>query len=261
MKALATRAARSLRARARHVADRVGPRADEQRVIAEAADYWTSPTARAWAGNSHWREGIPDHFDRVGREHLALFDKLARVLDAPPASALIVEWGSGGGANAVAFAPRAAEFVAVDVARGSLDECARTVGSVCDTPVRPVLIDVADPESAVATIGPGSCDIFLCLYVIELVPSRDYAARILDIAARLLAPTGVVFVQIKYRDSENRSPHRRNYGRNLASQTIFPIDGFWQLARERGLTPEAMTLVPDTDLDKNYAYFLLTLAR
>ena len=50
---------------------------------------------------------------------------------------------------------------------------------------------------------------------------------------------------------------RRDCARG-ASQTIFPIDEFWQAAVDRGFSPEAVFLVPENDLDKHYAYVLLT---
>jgi len=251
-------AVRRLRARGRDVLDRIGPKFSEQRVIAEATQYWSARADRAWEGNSHWRDGIPDQWEQVGRDHFALFGKLARVLDREPTIGTVVEWGSGGGANAVAFAPHADRFIAVDVVQASLDECESRTRAVCETPFLPVLIDVAAPEEAIERIGPGSCDLFLCLYVIELLPSQEYARRILDIAAELLGPSGVMFVQIKYRDNADRAPHKRNYARNLASQTIFPIDAFWQVAVAHGFEPEVVSLVPQNDLDHNYAYVLLT---
>lgn len=251
------RVVRGVRVRGRDLLDRIGPKASEHRVIAEAARYWSTPTAPAWEGNSHWREGIPGRWERVGPDHLALFEKLSRVLDRPPAMDTVLEWGCGGGANAVAFAPRAGRFVGVDVVGASLAECERRARAVCDTPLRTVRADVEHPERAVDDIGRGECDVFLCLYVFELLPSRDYALRVLDIARELLRPNGVAFVQIKYRDT-HRTPHKRGYARNLAAQTIFPIDAFWQAATDRGFRPEAVSLVPENELDRNYAYLLLT---
>lgn len=249
---------RRLRRRVRETLDRVGPQHSEQQVIAEAAAYWGDPDQRAWENNSHWSDGIPGQWEEVGAAHLALFDKLARVLDRTPSMSTVVEWGSGGGANAVAFAPRADRFVAVDVVAASLDECARHTKAVCETAFEQVLIEVENPEAAVERIGAGSCELFLCLYVMEVLPSQDYTRRLLAIARELLAPSGVMFVQIKYRDSDDRTPHKRNYARNLASQNILPIDQFWCIAVESGFEPQVVSLVPENDLDRNYAYFLLT---
>lgn len=249
---------RRLRRRMRETLDRLGPRHSEQQVIAEAATYWGDPDQRAWVNNSHWSDGIPGQWEEIGAAHLALFDKMARVLDRAPSMSTVVEWGSGGGANAVTFAPLAERFVAVDVVAASLDECERHTRSVCSTAFEPVLVDVEHPEAATERIGAGSCELFLCLYVMEVLPSQDYAKRILAIARELLTPSGVMFVQIKYRDSHNRAPHKRNYARNLASQTIFPIDRFWSVAVEAGFEPQMVSLVPENDLDRHYAYFLLT---
>ena len=66
-------------------------------------------------------------WDVVGRGHLELFDRLARVVERKEQLGTVVEWGCGGGANAVSFAPRCSSFVGVDISQDSLDECARQV--------------------------------------------------------------------------------------------------------------------------------------
>ncbi|MFT4128021.1 MAG: class I SAM-dependent methyltransferase, partial [Gordonia sp. (in: high G+C Gram-positive bacteria)] len=173
----------------------------------------------------------------------------------------VVEWGSGGGANAVHFAPRATEFVSVDVSTENLDECARQTAAVCDTPVVSVRIDVGDPEAALDTIGTGSVDTFLCVYVIELLPSPAYVERILAITRDLLTDDGVAFLQFRYQTRRWSSrATRRNYRRNLALTTVFPIDEFWEATRRAGLEPEALHLVPKTALDERYGYLVCTRA-
>ncbi len=250
---------RRLKKRGREALDRIGPRRSEDQVIAEAAQYWTSSAEPTWAGNSHWRTGIPGQWEKVGQDHLALFDKLTRVLDTPPSFGTVLEWGCGGGANAVAFAPRADRFVAVDVVQASLDECREHTLAACDVDFVPLLVEVENPEAALAVAGRATCDVFLCLYVVELLPSPEYATRILRIAHEVLAQGGVAFIQVKYRDGDGRTAPRRNYARNLAAQTIFPIDRFWRVAEEVGFRPEAVHLVPENELDRNYAYFLLSV--
>lgn len=39
--------------------------------------------------------------------------------------------------------------------------------------------------------------------------------------------------------------------------TTFPIDEFWTQMTALGLTPEAVHLVPQNNLDHRYAYYLL----
>jgi hypothetical protein len=56
-------------------------------------------------------------------------------------------------------------------------------------------------------------------------------------------------------------PHRRSYRCGLADMTTYPIASFWQLAIKAGLKPESVELMPKSDFDKRYAYFLLDLSQ
>ncbi len=227
-------------------------------IESDAQAYWRDRRQPGWEGNSHWRESVHDIWDEIGASSLGLAERLARITGKQLPRSRTVEWGAGGGANAVRFAPRCEEFVAVDVSQASLDECERQVAMVTSTPTRKILIDVGAPETAIGEIGAASCDLFLCLYVMELVPSEDYGLRLLDIAAQLLVPGGVALVQTKYSTATRFSRSRRRaYRRDLANMTTYSIDGFWLEASNRGLAPLAVTLVPQDGLDERYAYYLL----
>lgn len=183
--------------------------------------------------------------------------KLAKVVDGHRMRR-VVEWGCGGGANAAAFAPHCDEYVGVDVAETQLKESARQVAQVCDTRFTPILVEVGNPEAALDLI-PGRSDLFLCLYVLELVPRPDYGLRVLRIAHDLLSESGLAFVQIKYSTRSWRTlPRRRRYASHLADMTTYPIDEFWTAAERCGLRPEAVHIVPKTAVDERYAYFLLS---
>jgi cyclopropane fatty-acyl-phospholipid synthase-like methyltransferase len=170
-----------------------------------------------------------------------------------------MEWGCGGGANAVVFAAEAEKIIAADVSQSSVDECIAQVRAASDTPVEGVHIDLRDPATAVAGLAE-SCDTFLCMYVIELTAGPDEAAEILRIAKRVLVSGGMGFIQIRYHtaDLATRGRRRRNYGRHLAHTTTFGIDEFWLKIQECGLTPRLLTLVPENRLDVRYAYYALT---
>jgi hypothetical protein len=245
----------------RNLGSRVGVGQGLSRRIRDARRYWTDESGSQWLTNSHWRGGLDDDvWLDVGQEHLALFMQFAKALDRPSDLGVVIEWGCGGGANAVAFAPHATKFIAADVSAESVAECARQVGATCDTPVESVLIDIEQPEQAVAGLAQ-TCNIFLCLYVLELTAGPAEALRILEIAERLLISGGMAFVQVKYHTSDWRTRgHKRNYRRNLANMTTFGIDEFWVAAEECGLTPRLVTLVPKNRLDSRYAYYALTKA-
>ena len=236
----------------------------ERAVARDAARYWTGGDDRRFRNNSHWREGgVMDAatWDQIGRQHLDLWRQFAAFAGLDPSPRRVVEWGCGGGANAVHFARITERFVGVDVAQSSLDECGRQLKREgLAERYEPVLADVEKPEAAAGGIAE-PCDLFLCTYVFELIPGPDYAHRLLRIARGLLRPGGAAVVQIKYAtDDPMTRPRRWAYRLNLANTTTFRVEAFWTLAEDCGLTPRTLTLVPKQPLvgDERYAYFLLT---
>lgn len=232
------------------------------RRAADAASYWRTERDSHWRSNSHFRDSPafaddPDLWRRIGSEHLELVRMAARATGWVWESPRVVDWGCGGGANAVAVAPHAGDLVLVDLSATTLEECARQVGAACDTPVTTVVADVDDPEAVLDQVA--GCDLFLCFYVLELVPSREHGARLLRLAARSLRPGGLAVVQFKYDDGASTSaPRHRDYVRHLANMTTYPIPDFWQLAVDVGLEPRLLTLVPANELDQRYAYLAMT---
>lgn len=238
-----------------------GARQGESRLSADAQGYWRRPVDAKWRSDSHWRDGpaFGDGrlWDRIGAEHLALFEAGARMSGFDRPWRRILDWGCGGGANAVHFAPRAEAYIGVDISTETLAECGRQVADVCDTEFLAVSIDVAEPEAALAQIGD-PCDIFLSFYVFELVPTPEYGERLLRIAHQLLTPGGLALIQIKYETGRWRTkPRRRAYRRRLADMTTYRIDEFWQLAERCGFSPQAIHLVPENEIDQRYAYYFL----
>lgn len=235
-------------------------RHSDSEVVNQSQRYWQQDRGYDWRGMAHMREDSPvagDTWRSFGDDHLALFRKLAKVV-GDHRMGRVVEWGCGGGANASAFAPHCDQYIGVDVAETQLAESARQVAQVCETQFTPILIEVGNPEAALDLI-PGNCDLFLCLYVLELVPSPEYGLRVLRIAQKLLAEGGLAFVQIKYSTRSWRTlPRRRRYTSHLANMTTYPIDEFWTSAERCGLNPEAVHIVPKNAVDERYAYFLLS---
>jgi hypothetical protein len=243
---------------------RVGFRHSPEKLERDAADYWSDGEGSAsWRSNSHWRGGTIDDslWSSIGADHLELWRMFAAAVGEKPERGRIVEWGVGGGANAVHFAPLAGEFVAVDVAQASLDESQRQVRAVSDTPFVPVLVDIVSPESAVTSI-PAPCDLFLCFYVLELVPTQDYGLRIVKLAEQMLADGGLAVIQIKYSTDRLQTKSRnRRYTRHVANMTTYRIDEFWSAAKSCGLDPLLISLVTENALDERYAYYLLQKPR
>ncbi len=251
----------AVRNQAHFVLGQVGFVHSSDRLTRDARQYWSGARDERLLNDSHWRTG--SKFDDtglwigVGQEHLQLFERLRRTTAEPAPLKRIVDWGCGGGANAVSFAPLAQEFIGVDIAAESVDECARQVALACTTRFVKVLADIARPEETAREI-PRSCDLFLCLYVLELVPTQAYGLRLMRIGYDLLGSGGQAFVQIKYSTGSWRTrPRRRSY-RSAVAGITYRIEEFWTAMASIGFRPEAVALVPKNDLDGPYAYFLLS---
>ena len=169
----------------------------------------------------------------------------------------ILEWGVGGGTNAVQFAPLCDEFIAVDVVQESLDETARQVALTSGASVTSLLVSVTDQTAAVTNRG-GTIDLFLCFYVLELVPSRAHAEEIVRTAYELLRPGGAAILQIKYARSAPRRMPWTAAGADLANHYTVDIVEFWTHLTAVGFDVHYVEIVPRDPVDRNYAYFLAT---
>ena len=240
----------------------MGARQSETRISADSQAYWGRPGDDRWRANSHWRDASVFHdgdlWSRLGREHLELFERGVRMTGFSRRWDRVIDWGCGGGANAIWFSPRAQEYIGVDISADTLRECASEVARACDTRFTSIAVDVDDPEAALRKIDE-PCDIFLSFYVFELIPTPEYGERLLRIASQLLAPGGLALIQVKYDSGSWRTKsRRRSYRSGLAEMTTYPIAAFWELAARTGLRPEAVHLVPRNELDVRYAYFFLS---
>ena len=242
------------------VRQRAGWREPDDALAAESAVFWQD---RATQQQLHWQgSGIfaeEQRWRSLGAEHLQLYDRGVRALDRDTTLERIVEWGSGGGANAVHFAPRATEYVGVDVSSESLEECARQVAGLAGPAFRPVLISPLAPEAALAGLD-ASCDLFLSTYVFEILPSAEYGLRILRIAHAMLREGGVALVQIRYTSGSWRTASRPwGYSRNLTLNARYRIEDFWLEAERIGFRPLMVTLLPYQPLNtgRDYAYYFL----
>ena len=229
-----------------------------ERITADAQTYWMGRLGEAWAVDSHWRGELDDNDWRtIGKEHWELWEMFARAVNSFSPLKRVVDWGCGGGANAVAFAPHCVEYIGADIVPATVRECGKQVALACDTPFSGVVIDTTHPEVSAQNIP--KCDLFICFYVLELVPTPEYGLRILKIAADLLRPGGHAVIQIKYRTGWRSASRGRRYkSSTAASMTSYRIDEFWNAAVRCGLRPQLVHLVPRNAIDERYAYFLLS---
>jgi cyclopropane fatty-acyl-phospholipid synthase-like methyltransferase len=242
---------------------RLRPAETEQKLIKDAQQYWDAPRTDFLNQYCHQRgAGIFADDDRwltLGRRNLELYQQFCRMIGVPMSPRRIVEWGCGGGANAVHFAPLAEAYVGIDVARPNLQECARQLDAAGFRNFEPVLIDAGAPDAALTQITQ-KCDLFLSTYVFEVFPTPEYGMQVLRIARNLLNEGGVAMIQTRFiRDSWSSQPKRFAYKKYLANNA-YRIETFWEEAVKCGFTPHAVRLVLHDNVNDNtdYAYFFLT---
>lgn len=107
----------------------------------------------------------------------------------------MVDWGCGGGANAIHFSELVNKFYGIDISKSALDECKNQLNQKGFTNYHLVEINAAAPEKVLEeVIQP--VDLFLCLYVMEILPSKAYTERILQIASRMLKKGELLFCNL-----------------------------------------------------------------
>lgn len=237
---------------------------DEAELIRDSARYWQrgDESGIDLKDYSHWRGAGPwqdtERWLKLGQPHVRLYRQLLRCTETPPSSPRIVEWGCGGGANAIHFVDHASEFCGIEIVQASLDECRQVLRDAGFTAFRGALIDAEAPERALELAGDGY-DFFLSTYVFELIPGRNYGERILRQGWRMLRPGGLALIQIRYDDGTDRSSQKHlDYFSHSTRFTSWRIDEFWTLLQAVGFEPVFVWLAPhktDEFSGDLYAYF------
>jgi 2-polyprenyl-3-methyl-5-hydroxy-6-metoxy-1,4-benzoquinol methylase len=235
----------------------------EEKIIAEAQQYWNDPSRQELQQFTHNRgAGVFQDEEKwlsIGRQTLNIFQELVRAVQSGTSFTNIVEWGCGGGANALYFAPMAQTFYGLDISKDALNECARQLDLAGFSNYRMVEINASEPEKALQDISH-PVDLFFCIHVLEVLPSKNYTERILAITSQMLRPGGMAFLQYKYTTPRwDTQPKRWSYSSDPPNMTTYWIDEFWQVCQKHGLMPRVLKLVPPRDpqdTGRRYAYVL-----
>jgi Methyltransferase domain len=215
-----------------------------------------------WAGAGPWQDR--EKWLSLGRVHFEMYEQLCLVTGTRRPLDSAVEWGSGGGANAIHFINEVRNFCGIEIAQPSLDECGRVLTESGFSGFQPVLISAEAPEQALE-LAPGPFDLFLSTYVYELLPGRGYGERITRVAWQMLKPGGLALIQIRYDDGSSRSSQKNaDYFRHSTRFTSYRVEEFWVLAEKIGFEPRYVRLVPQKTAGFSgdlYAYFAMTKPR
>lgn len=234
----------------------------EEKLIKDAQEYWNEESLVKDA--SHWRGGLgvfknEMNWLKLGKEHLNLVQAYATQSDLIFPVEKIVEWGCGGGANAVHFSPLTKQYIGIDINSENLLECGRQMVAMGLDNFQPILIEVQNPEAALIA-ETMTADIFICTYVYELLPSPNYGLRILKLANQMLKENGTGLIQIRYNDPSRKHASRKwGYKINPYHMTTYSLEEFWNYSIAFGFEPLGIYLLPKQELvnDERYAYYIL----
>ena len=104
----------------------LGYRQSEEKRIEQSTIFWNTTGASRFRSNSHWvgDEGLSSEvWLELGKEHRCLFEKFLKLTNLEIPLPRVVEWGCGGGSNAIHFAKLAVHFIGVEVSQASLNQC------------------------------------------------------------------------------------------------------------------------------------------
>ncbi len=236
----------------------------ENKLASDNQNFWNWDYSIPGSGqNAHWKNnGIFEDQQlwlSLGKENLDLILKYSSVLSFQFPVKQIIEWGCGGGANAVHLAPLTDKFIGIDITSESLEECNKQVLKCGLNNFHPILIDASAPES-VLNNPINEADLFICTYVYEIFPSPAYGLRILKLANKMLKNEGIAFIQIRYNDGKKLlKPKRWGYKIHVGQMTTYSLEEFWKNSKECGFEPLSIYLMPTQPLvdEHYYAYFFL----
>lgn len=236
----------------------------EEKLAHDNHNYWNRDYSNPiLAQDAHWINNgkFEDHqvWLSLGKEHLKLLYDFSSLLNINFPVKQIVEWGCGGGANAVHFAPLTEKFIGIDITSESLTECERQLLNIGLNNFFPIKINASLPE-AVLNSNVKDADLFICTYVYELFPSSEYGMNILKLANSMLKKGGIAFVHIRYNDGrESLKSKKWGYNVHPYIMTTYTLEEFWERSKECGFEPICIYMKPYQPLvnDKYYAYYFL----
>jgi len=237
---------------------------ESESALGQASNrFWNDFARPERAQEAHWRGHGPFVDDAVwlklGRNHLELLQQVLHSQGRTLSAGRVVEWGCGGGMNAVHFARGAQRYYGVDLSAATLQECARQLAHEQLDGFVPVLVDANQPRAALPVIG-APCELFICTYVFELLPSVGHALELLQLAWELLAPEGVALVHFRSTGAAVTSRSRPwGYEENMAHNVTFTLPDFRAACEGLGfvvLGVHTVASVPELN-EKNYAYVVL----
>lgn len=223
---------------------------DQTKEQTDVTAYWNRTCERG-RYFSHWRSARPaDWWEQIGLTHGAMLrEQWPEVAD--DTGEVWIEWGPGGGANAVMLAEFVGRLYGVDISRANLEACRRELVARCFHGFESVLIDVDEPERVAGLLLPA--DGFLSTATFQHFPSKQYTERVVGLIPQVVRPGGYVFIQIR-RDSPRDYAEYAGlpYQQRALYATVYGVEEFGGLLASAGIEVEK---VKESEGSDQYVYF------
>jgi SAM-dependent methyltransferase len=204
-----------------------------------------------WSDDAAWLE--------IGKTHYAMIHQMLSQhspwQERNYAMLRVVDFGCGGGANALELCRHFGHVYGVDISEPTLTECRRQVDLLgLDNKFIPILIPIDYPEDCLDKIGE-KVHIFLSTAVYQHFPSKQYGVRVTELASNMLTHPGFALIQIRYDDADEPRfrPKKRNYCADAVTFMSYRSDEFAAICRNSGFEVLSSKKVPEV----NYDYFFL----
>lgn len=210
-----------------------------------------------WRGIGRWRDDTK--WRSIGANTVQLLSECAYFVRKPPFTSKlrVLEWGPGGGSNALAMNRFAERYYGVDISAKNLAECRRMLAEEgIQDYFQPVLIESS--LTAVDKSVDAPIDVFVSTAVFQHFPSKDYGVEVLKTVKRISSSDFMGVVQIRYDNgNEKFAPIQdiSEYEEKHITATSYQIDEFWTILRKVGFSPRYLKV---SNSDVNYATFLFT---
>lgn len=227
------------------------------KLAKDAGHYWSksendecTQDLSHWIGKGRWTD--KESWQDIGNKHYRMFEDICMLTAKKPKKSML-EWGPGGGANAVRFCKLFDDYYGVDISEANLSECKHQLEIREFNKFHSMLIKPENPEDCMQFISE-PVDFFLSTAVYQHFPGKEYGVLVTKTAHKLLASGGLAIIQTRYDDgSETVRSKNRDYNNNAITFTSYRIEEFWQIAVSCGFKPLMVNLEPGS----NYAYYLL----
>ena len=184
------------------VESRLLPSQSQSKVSVDAKKLWGSSVSDIyvqdishWSGKGRWAD--EQSWNQIGQKHLKMFKELCLLSAVTKPINSMIEWGPGGGANAIWFCTEVTDFYGIDISKANLGECQHQLEIRNFKRFHPVLIDIEKPGECLNHIN-SHVDFFISTAVYQHFPSKQYGIHITELAHRLLTDNGIAIIQIRY---------------------------------------------------------------